>query len=158
MRLLYLWITLHGDIEFVPEKMVQKLMKERRDKVEEIKKKTNYYSTRDLIQRYDEPSPATPLRARINLGQTLPVTPQNQPFPNNINGKASAPAVTPALQAQLSRALISFRPPLIDSFFSQLPHLLSPYDLNGGNGTIGSLTPSWATTIPIWLLQVLAMP
>ena len=83
--------------------MVQTLMKERREKVEEIKKKTNYYSTLNLIQRYDETSPATPLQARVNPGQLLPVTPQQQqPFSNNIstNGKA----VNPALQAQLSRA------------------------------------------------------
>ena len=55
MRLLHLYINLRGDIEFMPEKTVQVLTKERWDKVEEIKKKTNYYhSTRDLIQRYDE--------------------------------------------------------------------------------------------------------
>ena len=91
-------------VEFSPEKMVQTLMKERREKVEEIKKKTNYYSTLNLIQRYDETSPATPLQPRVNPGQSLPVTPQQQqrPFPNNIstNGKA----VNPSLQAQLSRA------------------------------------------------------
>ena len=85
--------------------MVQALMKERREKVEEVKKKTNYYSTRDLIQRYDESSPATPLQPRVNPGQPLPVTPQQQqPFSNNLssNGKT----VNPALQAQLSRAPI----------------------------------------------------
>ena len=84
---------------------MQTLMKERREKVEEIKKKTNYYSTRDLIQRYDETSPATPLQVRVNPGQSLPVTPQQQqPFSNNIstNGKG----MNPALQAQLSRASI----------------------------------------------------
>ena len=79
-------------------------MKERRDKVEEIKKKTNYYSTRDLIQRYDEPSPTTPLRSRVNPGQSLPVTPQRQPFPNNTHLNGNPPGVNPALQAQLSRA------------------------------------------------------
>jgi endoplasmic reticulum junction formation protein lunapark len=84
------------------EKTVQTLMKERREKVEEIKKKTNYYYTRDLIQRYDESSPSTPLQPRVNPGRLLPVTPQQQqPFPNT-NGKV----VNPALQAQLSRASI----------------------------------------------------
>lgn len=99
-----MYITLHVDVEFTPEKTVQTLMKERREKVEEIKKKTNYYSTRDLIQRYDETSPATPLQPRVNPGQPLPVTPQQQqPFPNNINTNEK---VNPALQAQLSRASI----------------------------------------------------
>jgi hypothetical protein len=87
-----------------PEKTVQTLMKERRDKVDEIKKKTNYYSTRDLIQRYDETSPSTPLQPRVNPGQPLPVTPQQQRIPHNINSNGKA--VNPALQAQLSRASI----------------------------------------------------
>jgi hypothetical protein len=107
-----LYITLYGDVEFTPEKTVRTLTKERREKVEEIKKKTNYYSTRDLIQRYDETSPATPLQPRVNPGQplpALPVTPQQQqPFSNNMN--TTGKAVNPALQAQLSRAsiLLSF--------------------------------------------------
>jgi len=96
-RIVQIWYQKIGDAE---EKTVQSLIKERREKVEEVKKKTNYYSTRDLIQRYDETSPATPLQPRVITGQPLPVTPQQQPFPNNMspNGKA----VNPALQAQLS--------------------------------------------------------
>ena len=94
-------------IEFTLEKTVQKLVKERREKVEEVKKKTNYYSTRDLIQRYDETLPTTPLQPRLHPGQSLPVTPQQQqPFPNN-NPSANGKALNPALQAQLSRASIS---------------------------------------------------
>jgi len=96
-RIGQIWYQRKGDAE---EKMIQTLMKERRDKVEEIKKKTNYYSTRDLIQRYDDGSPATPLRPRINPGQALPVTPQQPPLPNSIN--TNGKAVNPALQAQLS--------------------------------------------------------
>ena len=45
------------------EKSLQNLMKQRREKVEEIKKKTNYYTTRDLLQKYDESNPTeTPVR------------------------------------------------------------------------------------------------
>jgi len=98
-RLVQIWYKRKGDAE---EKTVQILTKERRDKVEEIKKKTNYYSTRDLIQRYDEPSPATPLRPRVIPGQPLPITPQHQPFSNNINSNGKATGANPALQAQLS--------------------------------------------------------
>jgi hypothetical protein len=130
-------------------------MKERRDKVEEIKKKTNYYSTRDLIQRYDEGSPATPLRPRVNPGQPLPVTPQQRPPQNNVN--TNTKAVNPALQAQLSRtSIFSDLPQVIQSFF-QLSRLFL-CSLNGDNGMIGSLTRSWATTTPILPLQVLVMP
>ena len=106
MRLLHLYINLRGDIEFMPEKTVQVLTKERQDKVEEIKKETNYYSTRDLIQRYDEPSPYNPLRLRVVPDQPLPVTPQHQPLPNNVNLNGKTPGVRQALQTQLSRMLI----------------------------------------------------
>ena len=141
----------------MPEKMIQTLMKERRDKVEEIKKKTNYYSTRELIQRYDDGSPATPLRPRINPGQALPVTPQQPPLPNSIN--ANGKAVNPALQAQLSRAsnLLPFVSGYSLLFYSQLSRPF-PYNLNDGNGTIDSLTPFWVMMTRISPLQVLAMP
>ena len=84
---------------------MQALVKERREKVEEVKKKTNYYSTRDLIQRYDETSPATPLQPRVNPAQPLPVTPQ-QRQPPPINMSSNGKTINPALQAQLSRASI----------------------------------------------------
>jgi hypothetical protein len=50
------------------------LLKEQRSKVEEIKKKTNYYSTRNLIERYDEVE-ASPIRRRAvvsPISQTPP--------------------------------------------------------------------------------------
>ncbi|EAU82556.1 hypothetical protein CC1G_12136 [Coprinopsis cinerea okayama7 len=70
-RIVQIWYERKGNAE---EKTLQQLMKQRRDKVEEIKKKTNYYSTRDLLQKYDDVTPAeTPLRRRN------PPVPQN-PF------------------------------------------------------------------------------
>jgi hypothetical protein len=40
------------------EKTLVALHKQRSDRIEEIKKKTNYYTTRNLLERYDEsPSP-----------------------------------------------------------------------------------------------------
>ena len=78
-------------------------MKNRRDKVEEIKKKTNYYSTRDLLQKYDESSPSTPLRQRLTPGQP-PSTPQGRPIPNNGKILPQTPAPpTSGLQSHLSR-------------------------------------------------------
>ena len=38
-----------------PETALRKLVTEQRTKIEEIKKKTNYYSTRNLLDRYDAP-------------------------------------------------------------------------------------------------------
>lgn len=78
-------------------------MKNRREKVEEIKKKTNYYSTRDLLQKYDESSPSTPLRQRLTPGQP-PSTPQGRPIPNNGNIVPQTPAPpSSGLQSHLSR-------------------------------------------------------
>ncbi|KAF8165987.1 hypothetical protein B0H34DRAFT_794299 [Crassisporium funariophilum] len=100
-RIVQIWYKRKGDAE---EKTLQVLMKKRREKVEEIKKKTNYYSTRDLIQRYDESSPSpTPLRQRLIPGQLPPSTPQRQPVPNNINPTLRTPASVTGLQAHLSR-------------------------------------------------------
>ncbi|PBK63480.1 hypothetical protein ARMSODRAFT_963091 [Armillaria solidipes] len=93
-RIVQIWYTRKGDAE---EKTLQKLMKEQRTKVEEIKKKTNYYSTRELLQRYDENSPASsPLRQRIVVQpQGTPGTPTR---PSN-GGTGSAVLNTPQNQA-----------------------------------------------------------
>ncbi|KAF7314648.1 hypothetical protein MKEN_00938600 [Mycena kentingensis (nom. inval.)] len=59
-RIVQLWYNRKGNQE---EKSLQALLKEQRTKVEEIKKKTNFYSTRDLLSRYDQQSaPGTPQR------------------------------------------------------------------------------------------------
>ncbi|KAF5369708.1 hypothetical protein D9615_010175 [Tricholomella constricta] len=70
--------------------MQRMLLKEQRKKVEEIKKKTNFYSTRDLLQRYDES--ATPgLRQRLVPAPTQPSTPQRPPPPPNGNTLLQTP-------------------------------------------------------------------
>lgn len=88
-RIVQIWYTRKGDAE---EKMLQKLMKQQRSKVEEIKKKTNYYSTRDLLQRYDDSasSPST-LRQRLFAPSTQPSTPQQQPRPPIAKGTLQTP-------------------------------------------------------------------
>ncbi|KAH7906121.1 hypothetical protein BJ138DRAFT_667086 [Hygrophoropsis aurantiaca] len=71
-RIVQLWYARKGDAE---ERTLKEVLKKQRSKVEEIKKKTNYYSTRNLIEKYDESgsAAATPLRQRI-----VPSTPQPQ--------------------------------------------------------------------------------
>lgn len=79
-------------------------MKQRRTKVDEIKKKTNFESMVKLFQEYDEPSPAaTPRRARLPQQPQTPITPQRHPgpFPNS---QANTPAPA-TLQAHLTRML-----------------------------------------------------
>jgi endoplasmic reticulum junction formation protein lunapark len=102
-RIVQIWYKRKGDAE---DRTLQQLLKQQRDKVEEIKKKTNYYSTRELLQRYDEGSPAgSPLQPkagpRPSQSPAVPVTPQRQPMPQN-NGSAMRTPVTPALLQQLS--------------------------------------------------------
>ena len=41
-----------------PEKHLVTLRKQQKEKVEEIKKKTNYYTTKNLVERYDVPAGA----------------------------------------------------------------------------------------------------
>jgi len=95
-----IWYKRKGDAE---EKHLKELMKKRRDKVEEIKKKTNYYTTRDLLQKYDEASTsATPLRQRVPPGRPPPTTPGRPVVPVNGNVPPQTPAPSAALQAHLS--------------------------------------------------------
>ncbi|BGP47969.1 hypothetical protein JCM10450v2_003838 [Rhodotorula kratochvilovae] len=66
------------------EAQLKVLLKQKSDKVEEIKKKTGYYSTRDLLEKYDEAlkkgpasNPATPAKQPANGA----VKPAAVPFP-----------------------------------------------------------------------------
>lgn len=70
------------------EKTLQALLKQQRTKVEEIKKKTNYYTTRELLQRYDEGSPSN---SPLSKGRTQPVTPQRPPPPSQLQTPMSIP-------------------------------------------------------------------
>lgn len=74
------------------EKTLVTLRKQQREKIEEIKKKTNYYTTRNLLDRYDESvsrpvtpqrrqvPPQTPVQRQPNQKQ-VPPKPQNAPAP-----------------------------------------------------------------------------
>jgi len=78
-RIVQIWYTRIGDAE---EKTLKTLKKQQHEKIEEIKKKTNYYSTRNLIERYDDipngaGSPQALRRRNVPLGP--PVTPQKPP-------------------------------------------------------------------------------
>lgn len=85
--------------ECAAEKTLQVITQKQRAKVEEIKKKTNYDSTRTLLEKYADPS--TPMRRLPPPSQPrtpLPVTPQ--PY-------LQTPAVQQRNQLlQLSRAFL----------------------------------------------------
>ncbi|KAG7091727.1 hypothetical protein E1B28_008128 [Marasmius oreades] len=111
-RIVQIWYTRIGDAE---EKTLQQLLKQQRAKVEEIKKKTNYYSTRDLLQRYDEQSsPSTPLRQRTPQQRAQAATPAQTPQQPRLNVPSNGRLQTPlstGLQTQLSPVLSPPGPP-----------------------------------------------
>ncbi|KAH7887249.1 hypothetical protein F5I97DRAFT_1935458 [Phlebopus sp. FC_14] len=93
-RMMQIWYSWKGDRE---EKTLMGVLKKQRAKVEEIKKKTNYYSTRNLIEKYDEPmsTGTTPLRRRNFPAPQTPLapppsTPQQLQTPN---GQTKAPVL-----------------------------------------------------------------
>ncbi|KIJ69683.1 hypothetical protein HYDPIDRAFT_104277 [Hydnomerulius pinastri MD-312] len=100
-RMMQIWYSWKGSRE---EKTLMVVLKKQRAKVEEIKKKTNYYSTRNLLEKYDEPSSpvtpgATPLRRRNVFVPSVPQTPlAPQPPPQHQqlqtpNGQMRAPVL-----------------------------------------------------------------
>ncbi|KIM73550.1 hypothetical protein PILCRDRAFT_824597 [Piloderma croceum F 1598] len=107
-RIVQLWYTRIGDAE---EKTLKALLRQQRTKIDEIKKKTNYYTTRNLLERYDEPpsavggggaaasDPNSALRRRMPGGP--PTTPQRQGQSSNPNPQTPVSKV-PTHQQQLS--------------------------------------------------------
>lgn len=89
------------------EKLLVALRKQQREKIEDIKRKTNYYSTRTLLERYDDaPGADSPLRRRV-VPQGVPATPQRAAPPASPQTPMQAP-MSPNLQQHLSRACSPF--------------------------------------------------
>ncbi|KAI5983123.1 hypothetical protein EDD15DRAFT_2376862 [Pisolithus albus] len=99
-RMMQIWYSWKGGRE---EKTLMAVLKKQRAKIEEIKQKTNYYSTRNLIEKYDEPPTsstpnATPLRRR-NVVASVPSTPltlKTQPLQQHLatpNGLTRPPVL-----------------------------------------------------------------
>jgi endoplasmic reticulum junction formation protein lunapark len=127
-RIVQIWYTRIGDregeiplppcckavIEFCIEKHLVTLRKQQREKIDEIKKKTNYDNTRNLIERYDEGSP---LKKRVP-GLSAPVTPQvtpqraQGPTPGRPNAFSPGTPVSPVgvMQPQFSREYLALFP------------------------------------------------
>ncbi|GAA5904141.1 hypothetical protein JCM8208_003458 [Rhodotorula glutinis] len=97
------------------ETQLKVLVKQKQDKVEEIKKKTGYYSTRDLLEKYDEalrkgPSsaPSTPAKQQAKSG----AKPAPAPFPSTPStpqGAAARPG-TPAAAAMTPQQRVAVNP------------------------------------------------
>jgi len=125
-RIVQVWYKRKGDAE---EKTLQALLKEQRTKVEEIKKKTNYYSTRDLIQRYDEPPPSPAIRP-----MPPPSTPQRPQPPPNMNLRQGTPC-WPSPQSNLSPSPMVPPNPLHKQWYDKLADALLGDDDNAANSS-----------------------
>ncbi|GAA5966112.1 hypothetical protein JCM3765_002610 [Sporobolomyces pararoseus] len=89
------------------EMIIKSLLKKKQDKVEEIKKKTGYYSTRDLLEKYDEAlrknadargsAPGTPVK---QVGKQDGNLPSSVSTPARLAASASGPSTPQATHAR----------------------------------------------------------
>ncbi|VDB85526.1 unnamed protein product [Peniophora sp. CBMAI 1063] len=100
-RLVQLWYKRKGDAE---EKALRELSKQQHTKIEEIKKKTNYYQMREMMAKYDEtpgsgapasPAPRQPQQPQPQ--QPLPATPQRRPIPQQVQQRPIQGSPNPLL-------------------------------------------------------------
>ncbi|KAI0685739.1 hypothetical protein BC835DRAFT_1382663 [Cytidiella melzeri] len=151
-RIVQIWYTRIGNTE---EKHLVILRKQQREKIEEIKKKTNYYSTRTLIERYDDGTPGsvtgTPARKSVptntngiqtpqKLQQRQPPTPQPAQLvvpQTPVNSKGQIPL---SLQQQLSPSPQRPLPPLRKQWYDRLADAI----LGDEDSTSGSVASRYA--------------
>ena len=103
--------TPRAHCHYFSEKSLTALKLARRNKVEDFKKKTNYYETRELLERYEDgpsngPPSARPIDDTSSRRQSqLLVTPQRAvpAVPPNTPPNLRIPSISPGLQSQLSR-------------------------------------------------------
>jgi hypothetical protein len=102
-----------ADVHHFSEKSLAALKQARRNKVEDFKKRTNYYETRELLERYeDSASTGVPLTRPIDdpssrrQSQLFPVTPQRvvSAIPPSTPVNLRNQPISPGLQRQLARA------------------------------------------------------
>ena len=101
-----------ADLHHFSEKSLAALKQARRNKVEDFKKRTNYYETRELLERYeDSPSTGVPLARPIDnpssrrQSQLFPATPQRAVsiVPPKTPANLRNQPISPGLQRQLAR-------------------------------------------------------
>ncbi|KZT04546.1 uncharacterized protein LAESUDRAFT_728038 [Laetiporus sulphureus 93-53] len=134
-RIVQIWYTRIGDKE---EKALVTLRKQQRDKIEEIKNKTNYYSTRNLLERYDDGSSiggaSSPIRPRMPQ-QRIPPSPQREPQVRKPN-----PPVSSQLQQHLSPLPQYPLPPLRKQWFDKLADAI----LGDDDGSVSTAASRYA--------------
>ncbi|KAI0266251.1 hypothetical protein BC834DRAFT_876236 [Gloeopeniophorella convolvens] len=125
-RIVQFWYNRKGNAE---EKSLEELKIERRNKVEEYKKKTNYYETRDLLERYEDGPAKTPARPGNGLSPRIqpqvPLTPQQRQLaaPPNTPANPRTP-ISPGLQRQLAATPLQPLPPPRKLWYDKLADAL----------------------------------
>ncbi|KAJ6447805.1 hypothetical protein C8R47DRAFT_1172417 [Mycena vitilis] len=103
-RIVQVWYARKGDAE---DKTLQTLLKSQRAKVEEIKKKTNFYETRELLSRYESGGSGDG-----SGSVSSPNTPQRGPRPSVLPpSSAAARQSHPLSHPTPSSSTTSFPPP-----------------------------------------------
>jgi len=129
-RIVQLWYNRKGNAE---EKSLAALKQARRNKVEDFKKKTNYYETRELLERYeDSPSTGVPLARPIDdsssrrQSQLFPATPQRvvSAAPPNTPANLRNQPISPGLQRQLAQTPQQPLPPPRKLWYDKLADAL----------------------------------
>ncbi|KAJ6513452.1 hypothetical protein C8R45DRAFT_963712 [Mycena sanguinolenta] len=120
-RIVQIWYARKGNAE---EKTLQTLLKAQRAKVEEIKKKTNFYETRELLSRYDRDgggsappggggggpgsvsSPNTPQRGSVGPARGISGQPNGKraPLPSATSAGTGARQASPPPQQPRGRS------------------------------------------------------
>jgi len=105
-RIVQLWYNRKGNAE---EKSLAELKLARRNKVEDFKKRTNYYETRELLERYEDGASAGAAARPIDSPlsrlqpQQLPATPQRAVPSAPPNTPANIrTSISPGMQSQLT--------------------------------------------------------
>ncbi|KAJ7680039.1 hypothetical protein B0H17DRAFT_74222 [Mycena rosella] len=126
-RIVQIWYSFRVNVE---EKPLQSLLKQQRAKVEEIKKKTNFYSTRELLERYDGSAPNSPQRP--GPASVLSVSQNGRP------GAASASAAPSSSQQPGSQQQHPAQPAERKWFDALVVLLVGAADAGAGAGGGGS--------------------
>ncbi|KAH9959963.1 hypothetical protein BC827DRAFT_1210322 [Russula dissimulans] len=126
-RIVQLWYNRKGNAE---EKSLATLKLARRNKVEEFKKKTNYYETRELVERYEETPSAGPSRpiddpSSRRQSQQFLTTPQRvvPAVPPNTPANLRTP-ISPGLPNQLTQTQQQPLPPPRKLWYDKLADAL----------------------------------
>ncbi|KAL0950410.1 hypothetical protein HGRIS_010367 [Hohenbuehelia grisea] len=134
-RIVQIWYARKGDAE---EKALQVALKKQRETVEEIKKKTNYYSTRELLSKYDEPqtpSPSPQQAPGLRKRAVVPSTPVRGPVPPSaFQSPVPQTPINPALRNHLAATPSTFpsTPPRKQWYDKLADALLGDEDQAGG--------------------------